>query len=164
MLNRKAIDALPIRQRIQRAEVLGCDNRWYCSRCTGRPVHDEETLWRHFCKNGGAYDFAHRWNHAMSEKNRYYCSQHFGYRIEDEETLWDYYNAHRFDHRSNDSTASPKLIQFDPKPATIKITEATPPGRTGVHGKLSAPNAWSTSPCSAAGHRTRVGRRRQLHW
>jgi hypothetical protein len=98
VLNRKAIGALPTRLRIQRTEVLGADNRWFCSCCTGRPIDDEETLWRHFCKNNGAIDFARRWSHAMSDKNRYYCAKHFGFEILDEETLWDYYNQHRFDH------------------------------------------------------------------
>ena len=75
----------------QLAEILGDDNRWYCSQYYRREINDPETLARYFCRHGGAINFALRWCEAMSETNRYYCGQHYRRQITDERTLWEYY-------------------------------------------------------------------------
>ena len=83
-----------VRLRLQMAEVLGPDNRWYCSQTHGRPVEDPETLWIYFIRSGGAADFARRYADAMSAANRWFCSEHFGYQVDDPELLWHYYMRH----------------------------------------------------------------------
>lgn len=80
-----------VRLRMQLAEALGPDNRWFCSQAFGRPIDDAETLLVYFIKSGGARDFAERYAEAMASPNRWYCSEHFGREIHDEETLWKYY-------------------------------------------------------------------------
>jgi len=80
-----------VRLRLQLAEALGPDNRWYCSQCFGRPIDDAEILLIYFIKSGGAKDFAARYNAAMSAENRWYCSEYFGYDIRDPEVLWEYF-------------------------------------------------------------------------
>ena len=80
-----------VRLRLQLAEVLGPDNRWYCSQARGRAVDDPEELLIYFIRSGGAADFAHRFVQAMGPLNRWYCSEHFGREIRDPEILWNYY-------------------------------------------------------------------------
>jgi hypothetical protein len=82
---------MPPRLRLQQAEVLGPDNRWFCSQSHGRPIDQPELLWCYFIRSGGAADFARRWNEAMSAANRWFCSESHGRAIADEETLWAYY-------------------------------------------------------------------------
>jgi hypothetical protein len=80
-----------VRVRLQLAEALGPDNRWYCSQAHGRPVDDPELLLRHFVRSGGAADFARRFTEALSHSNRWFCSEFYGREIHDEEVLWSYY-------------------------------------------------------------------------
>ena len=82
-----------IRLRLQVAEALGSDNRWFCSQAYGRPINDPELLLRYFVKSDGARDFADRFDEAMGSLNRWYCSEHYRRAIDDPETLWAYYNA-----------------------------------------------------------------------
>jgi len=83
------------RIRMQMAEALGADNRWFCSQACGREVHDPEALLNYFVKSGGAEDFARRFGEATGNLNRWYCSRFFGYEVGDPETLWNYYVEHR---------------------------------------------------------------------
>ena len=80
-----------VRTRIQLAEALGSDNRWYCSQAYGAKIDDPERLLRYFIKSGGARDFADRFAQAMGAVNRWYCSEFYGREILDAEILWDYY-------------------------------------------------------------------------
>jgi hypothetical protein len=82
------------RLRIQRAEVLGQENRWYCSQKHGRRVEEEEELWKHFILYGGAAEFSRRFNEAMSDLNRWYCSESHRRDVRDPLMLWDYYTNH----------------------------------------------------------------------
>jgi hypothetical protein len=79
------------RTRVQLAEVLGTDNRWFCSQFYAREITDPETLMRYFIEQGGAADFARRFDEAMGELNRWYCSEHHRKPIGDPATLWKYY-------------------------------------------------------------------------
>ena len=83
------------RVRMQLAEALGADNRWFCSQACGRKVDDCEALLNYFVKSGGAADFARRFAEAMGHLNRWYCCQFFGYEVRDPETLWKYYMEYR---------------------------------------------------------------------
>ena len=80
-----------VRVRLQVAEALGPDNRWYCAQHYGRDIHDPEVLLRYFVRSGGAADFARRYSEALSHSNRWFCSEFYGREICDEEVLWDYY-------------------------------------------------------------------------
>src|SRR5271170_3061182 len=82
------------RLRKQLAEALGPVNRWYCSQAHGYPVEDPDLLWKYFINNGGADDFARRYEEAMGAKNRWYCSEFHGRDIRDPEILWNYYVTH----------------------------------------------------------------------
>jgi hypothetical protein len=77
----------------QLAEILGNDNRWFCSQHYKRPITDERTLCRYFCDQGGAADFAQRWDEAMGPQNRWFCSERYGRQVTDERILWVYYMA-----------------------------------------------------------------------
>jgi hypothetical protein len=79
------------RVRMQVAEALGPVNQWFCSRAYGRRVDDPNLLMIHFIRNGGAADFAKRYEEAMGPLNRWYCSEFYRREIRDPETLWDYY-------------------------------------------------------------------------
>ena len=79
------------RLRKQLAEVMGPVNRWFCAQAYGREVDDPETLWVHFIRNGGAEDFAFRFDQAMGPHNRWFCSEFHGHDIHDPEILWNYY-------------------------------------------------------------------------
>jgi hypothetical protein len=79
------------RIRLQLAEALGHVNRWYCSQCHGQRIDDPNTLLIHFIKNGGAKDFARRYEISMGSDNRWYCSEFHGREINDPQMLWDYY-------------------------------------------------------------------------
>jgi hypothetical protein len=79
------------RVRIQLAEALGPVNRWYCSQACGAEIHDPERLLSYFVKNGGARDFAKRFNEAMGSENRWYCSEFYGRDIRDADVLWEYF-------------------------------------------------------------------------
>src|SRR5688572_17893930 len=83
------------RLRMQLAEILGADNRYFCSKHYGRQVNDPDLLTAYFCKNGGAIDFARRFNEAMGPDNRWYCSEFHGRDIADPVILWRYYMTHR---------------------------------------------------------------------
>ena len=83
---------MQVRLRLQLAEALGSDNRWFCSQAHGKPIDDPEKLVVYFIKSGGAADFAARYAQAMGNDNRWYCSEHFGYRVDDPEILWEYFN------------------------------------------------------------------------
>ena len=83
-----------VRLHMQFKEVIGADNAWFCSQCYNKPVDDIELLWRYFVEQGGALDFARRWNEAMSDVNRYYAAKFYGKEITDEQVLWEYYVAH----------------------------------------------------------------------
>ena len=48
-----------IRQQV--AEALGPTNRWFCCEKLGRHVDDADLLLTHYIKNGGAEDFAKRY-------------------------------------------------------------------------------------------------------
>ena len=81
----------PFRIALQLAEACGSVNRWYCSKCYGVKVDDQELLLIYFIKSGGAADFAKRYAEAMGEKNRWFCSEFYGRQISDPEILWDYF-------------------------------------------------------------------------
>jgi hypothetical protein len=88
------------RVRLQTAEALGDDNRWFCSKAYGRKITDPEVLWAYFISNGGAQDFASRFKEAMGTKNRWYCSEFYGRDIRDPQILWEYFikqQKNRFD-------------------------------------------------------------------
>ena len=80
------------RVRMQHAEVLGEKNKYYCSQVYGYEVTDEDLLWEHFIRTGGAADFAKRFTEAFSPANCWFCSEHFGKHVTDPEILWRYYN------------------------------------------------------------------------
>ena len=82
---------LTYRTTAQVLEILGDDNRWFCSKFYSRPVTEPDTLARYFCENGGAADFAARWDEAMGATNRWFCSERHGYEVNDEQILWEYY-------------------------------------------------------------------------
>lgn len=86
---------MTFRLRMQLAEILGPDNRWFCAQFYNRRVDDPDTLAEHFCKNGGAADFARRFNEAMGKDNRWFCSEHYGREITDPVVLWRYYMTYR---------------------------------------------------------------------
>ena len=86
---------MTFRLRMQLAEILGHDNRWYCAQFYGRRIDDPDTLAEHFCKNGGAADFARRYDEAMGEDNRWFCAQFYGREITDVVILWRYYMTYR---------------------------------------------------------------------
>ena len=79
------------RIRKQLAEVVGPENRLYCSQAYGYRIDDPETLLIYFIRSGGAADFALRFEQAMGPMNRWYCSEFYGRDIQDPEILWDYY-------------------------------------------------------------------------
>jgi hypothetical protein len=83
-----------VRTRKQLAEALGSVNRWYCSQAYGCTVTDPETLLRYFIKNGGAHDFAVRYEQAMGAVNRWYCSEFYSREINDPDILWNYYTTY----------------------------------------------------------------------
>jgi hypothetical protein len=93
------------RLRKQLAEALGQVNRWYCSQFHGYPVEDPNLLWKYFINNGGAVDFARRYDEATGAKNRWYCSEFHGRDIRDPEILWNYYVTHG--HSSSNKNNSP---------------------------------------------------------
>ena len=86
---------LCLRLRLQLAEVLGPENRWYCSKFYGQEIKDPDLLLTYFVKNGGAKDFCDRFEQAMSPLNRWYCSEFYGRDVRDPETLWNYYMTFR---------------------------------------------------------------------
>ena len=57
------------RTRKQLAEALGPDNKWFCSQKSGHEVTDPETLVKHYIKNGGAEDFARRFESPPSSED-----------------------------------------------------------------------------------------------
>jgi hypothetical protein len=81
-----------VRVRMQETEVLGQDNRWYCSQAYCRCVAEPDLLWTYFIKSGGAADFAKRWNEAMGPVNQWFCSEFYRRHVTDAQLLWDYYN------------------------------------------------------------------------
>lgn len=83
------------RMLLQVAEAMGPDNRWLCSECQRKNVEDQEALFRHYVKNGGAKDFADRFNEAIGDMNKWYCSEFYGRDIQDKVILWDYYMKYR---------------------------------------------------------------------
>jgi hypothetical protein len=83
------------RLRKQLAEALGPVNRWYCSQAHGYPVENPDLLWAYFINNGGADDFARRYDEALGAKNRWYCSEFHGRDIRDPDILWNYYVKQR---------------------------------------------------------------------
>jgi hypothetical protein len=85
------IAMMSFRARMQLAEALGPDNRYFCSQFYGREIKDPETLIGYFIDQGGAADFAERFDEAMGELNRWYCSEHHCKPITDPPTLWKYY-------------------------------------------------------------------------
>src|SRR5437016_1147821 len=86
---------MDVRLCVQRAEVLGKLNKYYCSQKHGHPVEDENLLWEHFVKSGGADDFAFRWAQAMGKDNRWFAGEFYDCRITDKEVLWEYYMTYR---------------------------------------------------------------------
>jgi hypothetical protein len=54
------------RIRLQIAEALGPTNRWFCSEAHGCEVRDVELLLTHYIKNGGAEDFARRFELGLT--------------------------------------------------------------------------------------------------
>jgi hypothetical protein len=82
---------MDIRLRKQLAAALGQVNQWYCSQAYGQFIEDPELLWTYFIKNGGAADFARRFEEAMGPVNRWYCSEFHGRDVREPETLWNYY-------------------------------------------------------------------------
>ena len=93
---------MSIRTRIQLAEAVGQDNRWYCSQYFGRQIDDPEILFRYFVKSGGATDFARRYSLALATENRERCSQFYQREITDPEVLWNYFNEYaRTNHHSH---------------------------------------------------------------
>jgi hypothetical protein len=83
-----------IRAQLQRAEMLGHDNKWYCAEYYGRMIENEDVLAEYYIRTGGAIDFDRRFIEAMSLENRYYCSQFYGRDIRDPVILWEYYMTH----------------------------------------------------------------------
>jgi hypothetical protein len=82
---------MSFRARMQLAEALGKDNRWFCSQFYGREIDDPDTLLHYFINRGGAIDFARRFKEAMGDVNKWYCSEHFNKPVTDLPTLWKYY-------------------------------------------------------------------------
>ena len=82
------------RLRMQWVEVLGADNRWFCSQNSRRHVTDHNELWIHFIRSGGAADFCRRFEEAIGPVNRWYCSQFHRRDVREPEMLWHYYIAH----------------------------------------------------------------------
>lgn len=85
---------MEFRARLQLSEALGEVNRWYCSESHGKEITDHESLMRYYIRNGGAANFAVRFEQAMGHLNRWYCSEQHGHEIRDPEVLWRYYMAH----------------------------------------------------------------------
>jgi len=83
-----------LRVQLQLAEAMGSTNRWFCSQACGREIDNPELLLAYFIKNGGATDFARRFDAAMGQLNRWYCSEFYGCDIRDPEVLWDYYTLY----------------------------------------------------------------------
>lgn len=54
------------RIRHQLAEAFGPTNRWFCSEAHGFEVRDAELLLTHYIKNGGAEDFARRFEQGLT--------------------------------------------------------------------------------------------------
>jgi hypothetical protein len=54
------------RIRFQLAEALGPTNRWFCSEALGFEVRDAELLLAYYIKNGGAEDFAKRYEQGLT--------------------------------------------------------------------------------------------------
>jgi len=54
------------RIRLQVAEALGPTNRWFCSEAHGQEVRDADLLLTHYIKNGGAEDFAERYDKGLT--------------------------------------------------------------------------------------------------
>jgi hypothetical protein len=92
---------------MQLAEALGPVNRWFASQARGRHVENPEELITHFVRNGGAEDFALRFEHAMSEINRWYCSQFHRREVREEHVLWEYYMHHSRPPRGNADPREP---------------------------------------------------------
>ena len=86
---------MAFRVRMQLAEALGADNRWFCSQACGRKIDDPNLLIEYFVRSGGAKDFARRFDEAISHLNRWYCCQFYGYEVHDPEALWNYYMEYR---------------------------------------------------------------------
>lgn len=84
---------MEFRVKCQLAEMLGDDNKWFCSKYYGKMIDDPDTLIRYYVDNGGADDFARRFREAMSLDNRYFCSKSRGCDTRDPQILWDYYMA-----------------------------------------------------------------------
>jgi hypothetical protein len=82
---------MELRVRLQLAEALGSNNRWFCSEFYGRKIEDPELLLCYFIRSGGARDFCRRFNEAMGRENRWYCSEFYRRDIRDPEVLWEYY-------------------------------------------------------------------------
>ena len=98
---------MSFRLRSQLAEALGPVNRWFCSQAYGRPVDDPETLLVYYIRNGGAADFANRFEQATGPVNRWYCSQHHGRDVSEPELLWEYFlRQYRAHCASRDARAS----------------------------------------------------------
>jgi hypothetical protein len=86
---------MALRARMQVAEALGSDNRWFCSQACGREIDDPDALVTYFVRSGGAEDFDRRFAEAMGHLNRWYCCQFYGYEVHDPEALWKYYMEYR---------------------------------------------------------------------
>ena len=80
---------------LQLAEAFSPLNRWYCSQAHCREIHDQELLLVHYIKNGGAADFAQRYEEAMGPQNRWYCSEFHRMDIRDPLILRQYYHEIR---------------------------------------------------------------------
>jgi hypothetical protein len=88
-----------LRVRLQLAEALGAHNRWFCSQAHCRDVQDDELLVVHYIKNGGASDFARRFDEAMGPQNRWFCSEYYREDVRDPLVLWEYYHTVRCNSR-----------------------------------------------------------------
>jgi hypothetical protein len=105
------------RVRLQLAEALGPENRWYCSEAFGREIDDPDTLLTYYIKSGGAADFARRYTQAMGVLNRWYCSEFYRRDIRDPEILWEYY----IDHAPVRGAASERRYERDRTEARMSM-------------------------------------------
>lgn len=83
---------MEFRIRLQVAEALGDDNRWFCSQAHQKPIDDRDLLLTHYIKHGGAAIFAIRFSQAMDQVNKWYCSEFYKREVREPEILWDYYS------------------------------------------------------------------------
>jgi hypothetical protein len=84
---------MDVRVRLQLAEAFSALNRWYCSQAHCREIDDQDMLLVHYIRNGGAEDFAKRFEEAMGPQNRWYCSEFHHTDVRDPLILWEYYHV-----------------------------------------------------------------------